>query len=209
MVADAGMPRDGVLSRGVAAAYDVGMIVRNALAADAEGIAAVHVASWRDAYAGLVPARVLVGLSRARLAPQWRRAIGRGGERVLVAEDEGAGVIGFGSCGPARGPALTFGGEVYTLYVDPFHQESGAGRDLMRGLFGALASRGLGSVLIWVLAGNPARFFYEAAGGRAVAVREEALWGVALPQVAYGWDEDAAAGLRGAGGRANVPPCRH
>jgi hypothetical protein len=48
---------------------------------------------------------------------------------------------------------------------------------------------GSSSAVIWVLAGNPARFFYERMGGRRVAEREEALWNVVLPEAAYGWDD--------------------
>ncbi len=33
----------------------------------------------------------------------------------MVAEDASAGVVGFGSCGPARGTSLPYRGEVYTL----------------------------------------------------------------------------------------------
>ena len=44
----------------------------------------------------------------------------------------------------------------------------------------------LGSALIWVLAENPARFFYQAMGGTLIAKREEKLWGVSLHEMAYG-----------------------
>jgi hypothetical protein len=38
-----------------------------------------------------------------------------------------------------------------------------------------------------VLADNPARFFYEAMGGRRIRERDERLWGVDLHEAAYGW----------------------
>jgi hypothetical protein len=44
-----------------------------------------------------------------------------------------------------------------------------------------------------VLAQNPSRFFYEAMGGRRVGERMESLWGLELPEIAYGWPDLADA----------------
>jgi ribosomal protein S18 acetylase RimI-like enzyme len=115
--------------------------VRPARPADAQAIARVYIETWRAAYAGLLPDQVLLDLSLERQAISWSRAIDAAGpgRSVLVAEDETAGVVGVSSCGrPYRGAPLTFEGEVFTLYVDPDHQERGLGRDLLDGLFGAL-----------------------------------------------------------------------
>ena len=40
-----------------------------------------------------------------------------------------------------------------------------------------------------MLSQNPARFFYEAMGGRRIAGKQERLWNTTLPQTAYGWDD--------------------
>ena len=164
------------------------MIVRKAETADADAIARIYVESWRDSYAGLVPDHVLTGLSRRRQAADWRGVIahGRRAQRVMVAEGA-AGVIGFGSTGPARHTGLPYQGEVFTLYVDPDHRGEGIGRALLEALFGALAADRMESALVWVLAENPARYFYEALGGQFVALRDERLWGTVLRQRAYGW----------------------
>ena len=68
------------------------MQVRNALPADAEAIAVVDVASWRAAYAGVMPAAYLAGLDVAQKAEGWRRGIERDaakGKRTLVVEAQG------------------------------------------------------------------------------------------------------------------------
>lgn len=178
------------------------MVVRKAEAADAEAIARIYVDGWRDSYAGLVPDRVLIGMSRRRQAADWRGIIahGRRNQQVMVAEDA-SGVVGFGSAGPARGADLPFGGEIYTLYVDPDRHDQGIGRALLRALFADLTAHDIDAALVWVLAGNPARYFYEALGGHLVAVRDERLWGTVLAQVAYGWHDLAAA----AGGATKHP----
>jgi len=180
--------------------------IRRARADDAEALARVYVDAWRVTYAGLVPDRVLTGMSYARQTAQWRHLIAasaagrRRAEAVLVAEDGQGGVAGMASCGRAREPAFGHQGEVYTLYVQQDHQGGGIGRGLLRAAFDALAEQGCGSALIWVLAGNPSRFFYAAMGGRLVALRREPLWGTALDEEGYGWDDLAKVpGRAGAG----------
>ena len=165
--------------------------IRPARSADAGGIAAVHVDTWRSTYPGLVPSSVLVRLSRRAQAREWSAQLSRRqfAEWVVVAELDNGRIIGFGSCGEARATGLPQAGEIFTLYVSPEHQDCGVGRAIMLRLFDLLNDRGLTSVLVWVLAQNPSRFFYEAMGGRRVAEREERLWNTMLAQTAYGWDD--------------------
>ena len=161
------------------------LTVRTAIPGDAAGIAEIHVETWRDAYAGILPDSVLLGLSEARHATQWRRHLAH--DRVKVAVDSRYGLVGFGSAGPARNGRLPYDGEIYTLYVRPDFQSRGIGGKLLIALFESLLRDGLESAMLWVLADNPARFFYEAMGGKWAAVREETLWGVTLPERGYAW----------------------
>ncbi|HYN37626.1 MAG TPA: GNAT family N-acetyltransferase [Rhodospirillales bacterium] len=165
--------------------------IRPGRPADAEAIARVYVESWRSAYAGLIPNGVLVRMSANAQAREWSQQLARRNlaDAVLVADLSGAGIIGFGSCGAARRSLLPQAGEIFTLYVTPEHQERGIGRAMLIRLFDGLIDRGLDSAIVWVLAQNPARFFYEAMGGRRIAGKEERLWNTTLPQTAYGWDD--------------------
>ncbi len=180
--------------------------IRRATRGDARAIARVHVESWRSAYAGIIPDRVMVDLSIDDKALFWRRMVERAGTRgaVLVASvteagSPGAEIAGFASCAAASGGPADYDGEVQTLYVHPDWQEQGLGRALLCGTFQALKGAGYRSAFVWVLAQNPSRFFYEAMGGRQVGTRTEALWGAELPEIAYGWpDLDVA--LAGCGG---------
>ncbi|MHA1569361.1 MAG: GNAT family N-acetyltransferase, partial [Alphaproteobacteria bacterium] len=164
------------------------LIIRDADPADAKVIARIHIDTWRSTYAGMIPDRVLVGMSASSQQAQWERQLRgrRGGEFALVAQDPVHGIIGFGSAGRTRGGA-PYQGEVYTLYVHPDCQGQGIGRRLLAGLFDGLRERDLNSAVVWVLAMNPARFFYEAMGGARAAEREETIWGELLPEFAYGW----------------------
>jgi ribosomal protein S18 acetylase RimI-like enzyme len=184
-----------------------GARVREATPMDAGEIARVHVETWQSAYAGLVPDGYLAGLSVGRLEGWWRELLGRRkGETVLVALDEAGEIVGFGSCGRVREPregATAPGvgggrggradsgwrGEIYTLYVHPDAQEQGHGRALLVALMEELAAKGFVDAGLWMLAGNPTRFFYERMGGQAQAEREERFAGVWLPEVAYVWPD--------------------
>lgn len=166
-------------------------LIREARSADSLAIARVEVAVWRNAYAGLLPNEVLVQMSERSHTAQWAGILGqrRGRDIVLVVEKRGEGVVGFGSCGRQRETRLPHAGEVYTLYLRPEYQDKGIGRMLLLRLFNALMARNMTSAAVWVLADNPARFFYEAMGGRLVAERDEKLWNTVLHQAAYGWDD--------------------
>jgi len=164
-------------------------ILREAEAADAEAIARVHVETWRAAYAGLVPDHYLIDMSVQGQSTQWKRLLRRPAERhlTLVAEVQGAGVVGFGSAGAARSRPPPAAGEVYTLYVATDWQGHGIGRALLRALLGRLARQGHADAYLWVLAENPSRFFYERVGGQRVAQQVETFAGSELLEYAYRW----------------------
>ena len=169
--------------------------IRKASPGDAAVIAHIYTETWRDTYAGMIPDRVLLSMSDRRHAALWTRNLRNSHSRELamVAEDEGPGIIGFGSCGPAKEQKLGAAGEIYTLYVLPGFQGLGLGKRLLAALFQTLVDKGLDSALIWVLAPNPARFFYQAMGGTQVAVRAEPFHGAHLDEMAFLWPNLTAA----------------
>ena len=165
--------------------------IRPACLSDASAIADIQVETWRDTYAGLIPDRTLLGLSRTSHIENWRRILrdARADSITRVAEAPDSCIVGFANAGRARPTNLPYDGEVYTLYVLPDRQGAGYGRGLLGALFSALSAAGCRSALVWVLAGNPARFFYEAMGGTLIATREEPFHGVVLSECAYGWPD--------------------
>jgi len=174
-------------------------LVRQAYPSDAPVIARIHVETWRSTYAGLLPEGMLAGMQEKNHKATWSslllgpRSGSRNGELVLVAEEAKAGVVGFVSAGRTRGALPGYDGEIYTLYVSPDFQNRGIGTQLLEGAFQKLGEREVRGVMLWVLARNPSRFFYEALGGTKIAMRKERLWGVVLAEVAYGWPDLARA----------------
>lgn len=166
--------------------------IREAKPEDARAIAGIHVASWRSTYAGLLPDDVLLRLdSRTHEARWWRHALRRRSRNhvILVADHEGHGVVGFGSCGPCRDRRMEFAGEVYTIYLDDDFQGEGIGRRLFVDLSRNVLSAQGKSMIVWALKTNPARFFYQALGGRYVARRPGTMGGAPIEEFCYGWDD--------------------
>ena len=161
------------------------MIIGPARIEDAAGIAAVHVAAWRSAYANLLPAAYLASLSLTRHARQHHAAI-VAGHGVLVAREADQ-VVGFCTVGKPRTPGLA-DGEVETLYVLDDWREQGLGRGLLQAGAAALEARGCASLFLWVLQENPSRWFYERLGGRPGMVSSTGVAGKLFRQTAYVWD---------------------
>src|SRR3954470_23269628 len=94
--------------------------VHKARPADAEAVARIYVASWRDTYPLVLPARLLSSMTVEGQCARWRNAITIAArEAVYVAEDETGRIVGMTSMGRARDPGLGYDAEIYTLYVDP------------------------------------------------------------------------------------------
>lgn len=162
--------------------------VRKARPHDAEAIARIYVSAWRDTYPLILPSRILLNMSVERQSGRWRNAIAMAArEAVYVAETDKGTILGMASMGRARDSGIGYDAEIYTLYVDPMTTGRGVGRALLAGAFGALAERGHARCVIWAHAKNPARFFYEAMGGKLIAERTTAMMGVPVPEVAFGW----------------------
>ena len=161
--------------------------VRIARETDFHNIAQVYIETWRDSYAGTLPDRVLIEMRKEKLVLSFSQTLQHHSEVLVVAEDIKEGIVGMGSAGRNRDRRSKYLGEVYTLYVHPIHQNKGAGRTLLSHLFSELTKFNIDSSIIWVLAGNPSRFFYEVMGGKITGVREETLWGTALKEISYGW----------------------
>jgi ribosomal protein S18 acetylase RimI-like enzyme len=169
----------------------VDVAIRRAGDRDVAQLAAIHVASWRAAYRGLVAERVIAELSAPGREVAWRetiaaqgaagaqRAAGAGdaaGARVwtLVAEraggggvETGNGLVGFCSvAAPSRDrDAGGVVGEIAALYVGPEWWRAGVGSALLAAGLAALERAGFGEVSLWVLAGNVgAERFYKGFG---------------------------------------------
>jgi ribosomal protein S18 acetylase RimI-like enzyme len=170
--------------------------IRIAAPEDAPGLGSMHVASWLETYAGLLPDKMLSSLSIEARTAAWvqimREPATAGATMIYLAEHEGT-IIGFGSCGGQRTESLKdkgYDGEVSAIYVLREFQKRGIGTRLLRAISSHLVRHGFSAAALWVLRDNlRARRFYERLGGKVIAEREDIRGGTVLFELAYGWPD--------------------
>src|SRR5437660_3949548 len=160
--------------------------IRPARMEDAGAIAFVQVESWKSTYAGIVPDEYLASLSVKSRTVAWKELFDAGTSLMFVAEDT-TGVFGFVSGGKLRDPIEGYDAELYAIYLLQQKQLQGAGRLLLRKLVDGLRANHLRSLIVWVLARNPAVGFYLRLGGHQVAEKQIEIGGVQLTELAFAW----------------------
>jgi GNAT superfamily N-acetyltransferase len=155
--------------------------IRQAVLADAEPLAHLHVDVWDDAYTGLMPQGILDD-RREKVADRverWRDIL-KGREPTWVAEDSD-GLIGFASTGPPRDNDMDDTLELYALYARAAYWGTGVGYALFEVAVGDRAA------YLWVLAGNiRAIGFYERQGFRLDGTEDEQDEGLHVRMVRAG-----------------------
>lgn len=160
--------------------------IRPALPYDAHAIARIYVDSWRAAYKGILPRDYLAGLSVDQTARSVRRSLMEPRTLYLIAEDE-QGPVGYIAAGPERGQDPIYMAEIFELYLLPDRQRQGFGKKLLAHMARRLYVEGYYTLLVWVLAPNPNRRFYEKCGGIYLRTKSIVHAGLSLPVDAYGW----------------------
>ena len=166
--------------------------IRLATPADAPALGQMHVASWRETYAGLLPDKMLSSLTAQARAAAWTKILQEpaGSTVVYLAEHEKS-IVGFGSCGAQRTDSLKhkgYDGEVSAIYVLREFQKRNIGARLFHTMTSDLIRRGFSGAALWVLRDNlKARRFYEHLSGKVIAEREDVRDGTVLVELAYGW----------------------
>lgn len=162
------------------------MKIRLAISQDAASIAKVHVDSWRTTYQGILPDEFLENLSYEQREELWKSNLKE--QQVYVAETPSGEVVGFSVGGKERtGEYASFLGELYAIYILQSYQNQGIGSLLFKPIVKELKESNLNSMLVWVLEGNEAKYFYESKGGKYVDSKEINIAGKNYIELAYGW----------------------
>jgi GNAT superfamily N-acetyltransferase len=168
------------------------MEIRRAQAADALGVATVHVRSWQAAYKGLLPDEYLDQLDVEARRVGWTQTIAEADwprTGTLVATEANGHVVGFAHVGPARDddvdPSVV--GELAAIYLLPGVWGSGVGRRLMLAAVNVLRDAAFGDAILWVLDGNDrAQRFYEIGGWQLDgAAKDVVIADTSLAEVRY------------------------
>ncbi|WP_315788156.1 GNAT family N-acetyltransferase [Fischerella sp. JS2] len=166
------------------------MIVREATHSDVAAIARVHVDTWRTTYQGIVPHEFLTNLSYEKRENGWHQVLNnapKDGNFTYVAEDESGQIVGFANGGVERAGDPVYQGELRAIYILKSHQKKGIGRELVWTVTQRLGQMKIDSMLVWILADNPACQFYQTLGGQRVHEKEIERGGTKLIEIAYGW----------------------
>lgn len=158
---------------------------------DAEQIAAVHAASWRATYRGLLPDTFLDrDVDRNRLELWQARFAEAEATRPLVLKAvQGGAIVGFACAFLDEDPE--WGTLLDNLHVRPDTTGHGIGRLLLHAVIAAVGeSTTRKRVHLWVFERNHrARRFYEREGGKPGAEAEvEVISGVCVHEVRYVFD---------------------
>ncbi|TCC09893.1 GNAT family N-acetyltransferase [Kribbella soli] len=140
--------------------------IRPATVEDAEAAAWCHLLCWRDAYAGLVPAELLLERTSDidRRTERWATRLGEGDTRwIALNPDPGAllqdRVVGFVGTGPGRDEDAPVPFELEAIYTRQAFWKTGLGARLLD------VAVGKQPAFLWVFEGNErAQRFYHRHG---------------------------------------------
>lgn len=165
------------------------MKIREAVLADAPGIAQVHVDSWRTTYGGIIPSQHLANLSYAKRTDLWKRNIARADNFVIVAETNEGKIIGFADAWKRETNTVDRSSDLTSIYLLEEYQGQGIGKKLLKELFRHFTKLEIGKVFVDVLEANPTRFFYEYYGAKLVKTLQIEIGGDTLTELVYEWDD--------------------
>ena len=171
------------------------MQIRPARLKDSPQLAQIQVDSYRTAYAHIFPAEYLAQFSYEDQEQDWRDLLASPTtDFLLVAESETGELVGYALGRPGQSlDTLGYEGELVALHVRQGHQGKGIGRALVQAVAGRFRQLGATSMMLWVLAGNPARNFYEKLGGHLLTAEKpwggNEEYGLHVVEVAYAWPD--------------------
>jgi L-amino acid N-acyltransferase YncA len=158
--------------------------IRKAVITDAEGIAKVHVDSWKTTYKNIVPDEYLNQLTYESREQLWKNNITN--SEVFVAENNEGKIVGFSSGGKERtGKYPNYIGELYAIYILKEFQGNGLGKLLVKPIIVELQKQNIDSMMVLVLEDNRSLLFYEALGGKKMDTIKFEISGKKLNELVY------------------------
>lgn len=160
---------------------------REAGVAECEAVAKVHVRSWQESFAGLVPQSVMDRITVESRINAFEKRFQTDYYRMFVAEVADLGIVGFADCGLPREEIDSYQAELYAIFLLPEFQGSGVGRRLFSLCLEAVVKSGKSSMYLLAFEASPYRPFYDKMGGQLVMKRPVEIEGTTFDAVVYGW----------------------
>ncbi len=158
--------------------------LRGARSADADAIARLHIASWRDAYRDVLSPGFLAGQIEDALGTHWDQVLGGrrrpGAVIVAVAGRDLAGFVAAWRDGTNC--------HIDNLHIRPGMRGAGIGRSLLGFAAQRLHDQGARTADLWCFAANPGALrFYRTLGGEVGPVVERETFGQLVPERHVAW----------------------
>jgi len=161
--------------------------IRPATESDLQDIISIHVESWKDAYADVLPAEFIAGQLHRELARHWRETEIQNQDIVLVAQQDS--LVGFIAvwCRP-----IPF---IDNLHVRPSLRSKKIGSALMKAVAQELTQKEHKKAYLWVFESNEKAIrFYERLGGTQKEQGPKNIFGYEVPSRKIEWDDLATIG---------------
>jgi GNAT superfamily N-acetyltransferase len=168
------------------------MNIRLASIDDIEGIALVHVESWKTTYKGIISESFLTNLSIEGRIKNWKWTFNNlnQDEFIYVIEDNLNQIVGFINGGKSRESELDdYTAELYAIYLLQEVQGKGYGRQLFNILIEALKEKEYNKLMLWVLENNPSINFYKKLGGKYISKKGIQIGEDKLTEIALVWKQ--------------------
>ena len=163
------------------------VIFREATVSDCLAVAVVHVQSWKESFAGIVPQTFLDKMSVENRAEALGERFSDDSYKMYVAEVPEHGIVGFVDFGEPRESIGAYEAELYAIYLSPQFQRKGVGGALFKMVVETLIRRGKGSMYLLALEASPYKSFYEKMDGEIIGRKQIELEGVVYDELIYGW----------------------
>lgn len=163
--------------------------IRSADINDADIMGEIHSKSWKAAYKGIIPDKILDSITPEKEKKFFEKAISEKREEdyLIFRDDEAAGMITIGKCRD-KDKDDTYG-EIWGIYLHPDYYHKGIGAVLINWGIDELKKRNYKRITLWVLEENmSARKFYEKIGFRHDGTVNEINIGKKLNECRYVMD---------------------
>ena len=164
------------------------MEIRRANIDDIEGIAKVHVDSWRTTYKGIIPDEFLSNLSYGNRIEVWKRNMKDNNNYIVVAENEKKQIVAFVTAGKRETNEIKNSGDLTSIYALKEYQGMGIGKKLLKEAFLHFEKLGYQKIFVEVLDDNKTKYFYEYYGAEYVKTVQIKIGGKVLNEAIYEWN---------------------
>lgn len=108
---------------------------------------------------------------------------------VFVAENEAGQLVGFASFGNERTQQYKIDSELMAIYILKKFKRGKIGTKLLFEGLKEMIHQGKNSLLVWVLANNPSRRFYESFSPVRIGEKEIKIGNQVCVEIAYAWKD--------------------